>query len=72
MESAPGQAKLPDEVGFSIESCESVVILNAGGVRPERFEASFRARSIEDLQSLTVRIVARKAANARSGIPAPV
>ena len=47
--------------GFLVESVETLIVLNEDRVRPERFAPAFRARPIEDLRSLTVRIVARKA-----------
>jgi SAM-dependent methyltransferase len=55
-------------VGFDVEAAESVIRLDPDRVRPERFAAPFRARPIEDLQSLTVRIVARKPADADATI----
>jgi SAM-dependent methyltransferase len=46
--------------GFTVESAETLIVLDESRVKPERFTAEFRARPREDLRSLTVRIAARK------------
>ena len=47
--------------GFLVETAEVLIALNEDGVRPERCAPDFRARPIDDLRCLTVRVAARKA-----------
>lgn len=54
--------------GFAIESAETLIVLDESRVKPERFTAEFRTRPMDDLQSLTVRIAARKPLDADATI----
>lgn len=56
------------DAGFAVESSETLIVLDERLVRPERFAARFRERPMEDLQSLTVRVVARKPVGADARI----
>lgn len=51
-----------ERAGLAVERLESVIVLDASAVRPERFADRFRTLPIDELRVLAIRIVGRKAA----------
>lgn len=56
--------------GLALERVEPVIVLDASGVRPERFAHPFRALSIDELAVLTIGVVGRKASSPTAPSPA--
>ena len=54
--------RLFEGVGLAVEEVESVIVLDASKVQPERFTAPFRNLPVEELSVLAIRVVGRKAA----------
>jgi SAM-dependent methyltransferase len=54
--------RLFEGAGLAVERSESVIVLDASAVKPERFAAPFRNLPVEELSVLAIRVVGRKAA----------
>jgi SAM-dependent methyltransferase len=54
--------RLFESAGLAVEQLESVIVLDASAVKPERFAAPFRSLTVEELSILAIRVVGRKAA----------